>query len=205
MKKMFFALLGLSLMIVLSGCPGTTEQIVSYEEPEQEPQEFKRELDLWNSQFEVHYKDPISFFNEFEINTVPSKSSYTYEMDNGVVYRTPSSKLKFSVPAKTSGVISEMGNTTEGSINICFFEGSDTYVTFSKKANLFGFYADPKATVFVDGIPYRVEITIKGDGKPKEVGMCRLYFDMQDKDNPDNKTNIATGITPSGNKEIIVK
>lgn len=200
-KKLFALPFGIMLMTLLSGCPGTTEKLTSSEEPQQEAQDLKRELTLWEDEFPVKYGDPISFFNEFEIRTVASKKDYIYKMVDGVVKRIPSRKLSFTVLTETSGVISQKGSTTSNRINVRFFSDSETYVTFSTRKGLVGFYAEPNATVFVDGIPFSVPITIigKGDGK------CRLYFDLQDEANPEDDAKVADGIIPAGEKEIAPK
>lgn len=201
MKTKIFALtVGIILMTIYSGCRSKKE-LTSSQEPEQETQELKRDLTLWEDQFPVKYGDPISFFNEYEIRTVASKSDFTYKMVDGVVKRIPSRKLSFTVPAKTSGVISQKGSTAGNKINVCFFEDSETYITFSPRKTLVGSYVEANATVIVDGVPFSVPITIigKGDGK------CRLFFDLQDEENPEDEKKVAGGIIPLGEKEITPK
>lgn len=199
MKNVFFALsTGIVLGIVLLvGCK-TVEQAVIQAPEEAQQQELKRELIPWENQFPAKYGDPLSLFNEHGITTVASKSSYLYKMEDGIVKRIPSSKFTFNIPAKTSGVISKMGSTNEKQVNVCFFEGSDTYITFVRVQGLPGFYANGKATVYIDGIPYTVDIQINGKGD----GRCKLLIDLQDEENPDNEDKVATGIVPMGTKEI---
>lgn len=211
MKKITIALF-VTCIIIVAGCGSSknaskSDRFEKSEEPQQEPQELNRELSLWDNQFDIKYGDPINFFNEYEITTLGSKPSYSYRMDNGVVKRLDNTqKTSFSIPAKTSGVISKAGVTKDArgkitKIKVCFFPESETYVSFSPRSGYTGFFLDPTATVYIDGIAYTIEVSIKGKGD----GMCRLYFDVQDEDNSSGESKVATGIVPSGTKEIIVK
>jgi hypothetical protein len=199
MKKLMFALIGL-IIVVANSCK--TVEITSAAPPTQ-AQELNLTLVPWTNQIPVITdEDPISFYNEMEIKVKALTPDEKWILRDGYGEYVNNAKLDgFTVPAKTKGALMKGGISSENNIltyKICFFEeGDDTYFVWKQSLNS-SFFLEKKATIYVDGIPFNVEL-------PTGFEKNRLLWNTGYSNNTTTTERIAKGRSVSGTKEIEVK
>jgi len=199
MKKLVLALI---LGLVLFGC-ATKKQVVTENPVVSEPQQLeqkKPELWLQDTYSGIDPTDPVTFYNEYEINVVAEipkkvtmfKDGDTYKIDSATV-------ISYVVPALTPGVLVE-AKREGGKIKemIISFDEDENYSFsfFPLSDKSFTLNANKKITF--EGRQYQIKAIIKGKGD----GFCHLLSNFYSIKNQRTVTGSAGGKNATGTKII---
>ena len=204
MKRVIFALL-LGLAVLVS-C-NVTKKVTTGENPvipESQPQQLeqkKPELWLQDTYLGIDPTDPITFYNEYEINVVAEIPKKVTMFKDGNVYKIDSATvISYVVPALTSGVLVEVkrvaGNIKE--MIISFDEDENyTFSFFALPDKSFSLNANKKITF--EGKTYDgIKASIKGKGD----GYCRLLSNFYNLKSQNTINGSAGGKNATGTKII---
>lgn len=200
MKKYVFALFGLVLMSCFQQKQLTVEKPII---PEPQPQLLEpQKPEMW---FQDTYPgidptDPVTFFNEYEINVVAEIPKKVTMFKDGNVYKIDSATvISYVVPALTPGVLVE-AKREAGKIK-------EMVVSFDEDKNYtFSFFALPDKSftlnankiITFEEKPYSVKASIKGRGD----GVDHLLSNFYNLKNQNTINGSAGGKSATGTKII---
>ncbi len=178
MKKIVFALLiGLVLVSCASHKKITTIKPVVPEVQPQQLEQKKPELWLQDTYTGIDPTDPVTFFNEYEINVVAEIPKKVTMFKDGNVYKIDSATvISYVVPALTPGVLIE-AKREAGKIKemvISFDEDQNYTFSFFVQQDK-SFTLNANKTITFEDKPYSVKASIKGKGDGIDHLLSNFY------------------------------
>ncbi len=201
-KSRFFVVISIMvLFIIFVGCRSAKTIIKPQPQQVQQLEQKKPELWMQDTYPAIEKNDPITFFNEFEINVTAEIPKTVIMFKDGATYKIDSSNVvSYTIPVMTPGVLiearREKGQLVE--IIVSFDETDQNYnCSFRVMPNkTFTMNANKKITYEMKD--YNVRATIKGDGS----GLNHLLSNFYTQKSQVPVTGSAAGRNATGTKII---
>ncbi len=201
-KSRFFVVISIMvLFIIFVGCRSAKTIIKPQPQQVQQLEQKKPELWMQDTYPAIEKNDPITFFNEFEINVTAEIPKTVIMFKDGATYKIDSSTVvSYTIPVMTPGVLiearREKGQLVE--IIVSFDETDQNYnCSFRVMPNkTFTMNANKKITYEMKD--YNVRATIKGDGS----GLNHLLSNFYTQKSQVPVTGSAAGRNATGTKII---
>jgi len=202
MKKSYYLVILVSVLIIMIVSCRSIQPIVKTQ-PQQVQQLEQKKPELWmqDTYTAVDKNDPITFFNEFEINVTAEIPKTVIMFKDGATYKIDSSTVvSYTIPVMTPGVLIEARRERGQLIEmiISFDENDPNYnCSFRVMPNkTFTLNANKKITYEMKD--YNVRATIKGDGS----GLNHLLSNFFTQKSQVPVTGSAAGRNATGTKII---
>ena len=201
--KIILSLIFILVLVIVFSCSTTktTTALKVTEIPVQQLEQKKPELWMQDTYPAIEKNDPITFFNEFEINVTAEIPKTVIMFKDGATYKIDSSTVvSYTIPVMTPGVLiearREKGQLVE--IIVSFDETDQNYnCSFRVMPNkTFTMNANKKITYEMKD--YNVRATIKGDGS----GLNHLLSNFFTQKSQVPVTGSAAGRNATGTKII---
>jgi len=203
MRKIIFVTLGLALLFFVS-CKTSEKIALAPSKPEQQARQIPPTKWMQNTYPAISPDDPITFFNEFEINIEASIPKKVLMFQDGTTYYVDSSiVLSYKITKLTPGVLinAKKQNGLPMVMDISFSENDPNYnVSFFVYKDK-SFVQDANSVILYDGKKYKALATISGDNS----GLNHLLSNFDFINSVTKIDGTASGRNAVGTKIIEIK
>lgn len=206
MRNLFFALLGL---VFFASCATDKKVAESQQsEPQSEPQQATRVPPtkwMQDTYPAISTTDPVTFYNEYEINIEAKIPKKIVMFQDGVTYYIDSSTVvKLTIPKLTSGVLISVKNENNlpKIMGISFDKNNPDYnVSFYAMSDK-SFAQDANCQITFEGKKYKATATVVIPRSNSSIVMNHLLSNFESLDKTNKVENSAGGRNAIGTKII---
>lgn len=208
LKILLLVALLITLVIAFNSCGGNKK---TPKTPEPKPvlqKVEKPKLEPWTLDLDenISIGDPINLYNQYKIvveGVIPLQ--VVYYIDGRRAVRDTSLIYNFNVPKETKGKIKKIiyknGKPLNVVVQLDELDSLNYNHTFNVQPNKEFYLSSSKVEIIIDGVPYKVDVAIDGDGSGKNRMMHDPLYDNKEK----NVGRPASGVPNTIGTKIIKK